>query len=94
MNWDRHTLWNAGWPALSVGAVGVALSAIVPPGLLIPSCVAVSAVAGNFLTAAWVHRGQQEAKARLPLGGIASVDRCLRIVPGDDDRGWDRGVTR
>lgn len=65
MNWDRHTLWNAGWPALSAGAVGVVLSAIVSPGLLIPSCVAVSAVAGSVLTAAWVHRGQQEAKARL-----------------------------
>ena len=65
MNWDRHTLWSAGWPALSAGAAGVVLSAIVSPGLLIPSCVAVSAVAGSFLTAAWVHRGQQEAKARL-----------------------------
>lgn len=65
MNWDRHSLWSAGWPALSAGAVGVVLSAIVSPGLLIPSCVAVSAVAGSFLTAAWVHRGQQEAKARL-----------------------------
>ena len=65
MNWDRHTLWNAGWPALSAGALGVVLSAIVSPGLLIPMCVAVSAVAGSFLTAAWVHRGQQEAKARL-----------------------------
>lgn len=65
MNWDRHILWNAGWPALSAGAVGVVLSAIVSPGLLIPSCVAVSAVAGSFLTAALVHRGQQEAKARL-----------------------------
>ncbi len=65
MNWDRHTLWTAGWPALSAGAVGVVLSAVVSPGLLIPSCVAVSAVAGSFLTAAWVHRGQQEAKARL-----------------------------
>ena len=65
MNWDRHTLWTAGWPALSAGAAGVVLSAIVSPGLLIPSCVAVSAVAGSFLTAAWVHRGQQEAKARL-----------------------------
>ncbi len=65
MNWDRHTLWTAGWPALSAGAVGVVLSAVVSPGLLIPSCVAVSAVAGSFLTAVWVHRGQQEAKARL-----------------------------
>ena len=65
MNWDRHTLWNAGWPALSAGAAGVVLSAIVSPGLLIPACVAVSAMAGSLLTAAWVHRGQQEAKARL-----------------------------
>lgn len=65
MNWDRHTLWNAGWPALSAGAAGVVLSAIVSPGLLIPTCVAVSAVAGSVLTAAWVYRGQQEAKARL-----------------------------
>lgn len=65
MNWDRHTLWNAGWPALSAGGAGVVLSAIVSPGALIPSCVAVSAVAGSLLTAAWVHRGQQEAKARL-----------------------------
>lgn len=65
MNWDRHTLWNAGWPALSAGAAGVVLSAIVSPGLLIPACVAVSAMAGSVLTAAWVHRGQQEAKARL-----------------------------
>ncbi len=30
-----------------------------------PLCVAVSAVAGGLLTAVWVHRGQQEAKARL-----------------------------
>ena len=65
MNLDRHTLWNAGWPALSAGAFGVVLSAIVSPGMLIPSCVATSAVAGSLLTAAWVHRGQQEAKARL-----------------------------
>ena len=65
MNLDRHTLWNAGWPALSAGAFGVVLSAIVSPGMLIPSCVAMSAVAGSLLTAAWVHRGQQEAKARL-----------------------------
>lgn len=65
MNWDRHILWNAGWPALSAGAVGVVLSAMVSPNLLIPSCVAVSAMAGSVLTAAWVQRGQQEAKARL-----------------------------
>lgn len=65
MNWDRHTLWNAGWPALSAGAVGVVLSAIVSPNLLIPGCVAVSAMAGSILTAAWVQRGQKEAKARL-----------------------------
>ena len=44
---------------------GVVLSAIISPGMLIPSCVAVSAMAGSLLTAAWVHRGQQEAKARL-----------------------------
>ena len=30
-----------------------------------PLCVAISAVAGSLLTAVWVHRGQQEAKARL-----------------------------
>lgn len=65
MNVDRHTLWNAGWPALSAGAVGVVLSAVISPGLMIPSCVAVSAMAGSLLTAAWVHRGQKEAKARL-----------------------------
>lgn len=61
MSRDRHTLWTAVWPALSTGAAGVALSASVSPGLLTPSCVE---VAGSFLTAAWVHRGQQEAKAR------------------------------
>lgn len=65
MNWDRHTLWNAAWPALSVGVAGAGISAIVSPGAIVPSCVALSAVAGSVLTAAWVHRGQQEAKARL-----------------------------
>ena len=73
MNWDRHTLWNAGWPALSAGAAGVVLSAIVSPGLLIPACVAVSAMAGSVLTAAWVHRGQQEAKARLRHPELSST---------------------
>ena len=65
MNWDRHTLWNSGWPALSAGAGGVVLSLCIAPGVLMPLCVAVSAVAGGLLTAVWVHRGQQEAKARL-----------------------------
>ncbi|MFM9961352.1 MAG: sensor histidine kinase [Planctomycetaceae bacterium] len=65
MNWDRHTLWNSGWPALSAGAGGVVLSLCIAPGLLMPLCVAASAVASSLLTAVWVHRGQQEAKARL-----------------------------
>ena len=65
MNWDRHTLWNSGWPALSAGAGGVLLSLCVAPGVMVALCVAVSAVAGGLLTAVWVHRGQQEAKARL-----------------------------
>ena len=74
MNWDRHSLWNAGWPALSAGAAGVVLSAIVSPGLLIPACVAVSAMAGSVLTAAWVHRGQQQAKARLRHPELSGTD--------------------
>ena len=65
MKWNRHTHWNAAWPALSVGAVGVALSACVSTGLIVPLCVAASAVSGSLLTAVWVHRGQKEATARL-----------------------------
>lgn len=73
MNWDRHTLWNAAWPALSTGAAGVVLSLLVSPGLTVSLCVAASAVAGSLLTAAWVHRGQQEAKARLRHPELSSA---------------------
>jgi two-component system phosphate regulon sensor histidine kinase PhoR len=73
MNWDRHTLWNAAWPALSAGAGGVLLSLCVAPGVMMPLCVAVSAVAGSLLTAVWVHRGQQEAKARLRHPELSST---------------------
>lgn len=72
MKWNRHTLWNAAWPALSVGAVGVALSACVSSSLTVPLCVAGSAVSGSLLTAVWVHRGQKEATARLQHPGLSS----------------------
>lgn len=41
------------------------MSLCIAPGVMMPLCVAFSAVAGSLLTAVWVQRGQQEAKARL-----------------------------
>ena len=77
MKWDLQTLWNAGWPALSTLAAGMALSACVPLGLTIPMCVAASAVIGSLLTAVWEHREQQKAAARMqhsaPSGSVPSA---------------------
>ncbi len=75
MKWDRHTLWNAAWPALSTGALGVGISACVSTGLTVPLCVAASAVSGSLLTAIWVHRGQKEATARLRQPSLSGTHR-------------------
>ena len=82
MKWDRQTLWNAGWPALSAGAAGVVLSACVSSGLTIPLCVAASAISGGLLTAVWVHRGQQEATARLRHPELSSNPHAGGIYGG------------
>lgn len=85
MKWDRNTLWSAAWPALSTGAVGVGLSACVSSSLTIPLCVAASAVSGSLLTAAWVHRSQKEATARLRQPNL-SVNRAPSGIFGQVTR--------
>jgi two-component system phosphate regulon sensor histidine kinase PhoR len=76
MNWNRQLVWNSAWPVLSVGAVGVVLSALLSGGWTGPLCVGCVAVAGGLLTAAQVHRGQQAATARLRHPELSDTENC------------------